>query len=148
MVTLKSPDRLNISKDSKKIIEKIDSSQFMNLDSSHTSRASLFSFAMAIGLETLPTDLDSLHPGGLVLDSSIDSRTKSLIYSYIIANSENKETLDDVSDKEKVYNSVQKLANTGFQVIEDYMDNHNEEEVLWEILNELDQQYDEIVIDN
>ena len=140
----KMPDRINISKKSKNIINKVEKEKFLNLDSTNTSRSLLFSFAMAIGLETMPTKLENLHPGGLILDSSIDSKTKSLMYSYIISKSTNKTTLDEVSDKEYVYKSVQELANTGFQVIEDYMEK-NENDVIWNMLKELDEQYYENV---
>lgn len=140
----KTPDRINISKKSKNIINKIEEEKFLNLDSTNTSRSLLFSFAMAIGLETIPTKLENVHSGGLILDASIDSKTKSLMYSYIISESKNKVTLDDVSDKEYVYKSVQELANTGFQVIEDYM-NKNENDVIWKMLKELDVQYYENV---
>lgn len=142
----KAPDRINISKRSKVIIDKIDSIKFLNLDSTNTSRASLFNYATAIGIDTFPTELENINPGGLILDSSIDSKTKSLIYSYIISMSKDKDTLDEVSDKEFVYKSVQELANTGFQVIEDYMSDKKEEDVIWCLLKELDEQYEKNIL--
>ena len=43
---------LNISKDAKEIIDKIDKERFLGLNNPETSRTDLFLFAMALGLET------------------------------------------------------------------------------------------------
>lgn len=137
----KNPDRIFISKKAKDIVKKIDSEKFINLDTSNNTRAKLFDFAMAIGIETLPIKMESVGKEGFLLESSIDGRKKALMYSYIISNSKDKETLDEVTDKAHVYGVAQDLANTGFEIIEDYISNSKEELLLWKMIKELDEQY-------
>ncbi|MCH4887937.1 hypothetical protein EZV73_10155 [Acidaminobacter sp. JC074] len=136
---MKKTDRLNISKKTREIIGKIDKTNFLELSQNNTSRSMLFNFAMALGLDTIPTPIKNIE--GLMLDGSISSQTKALMYAYTIFRSNDKHGLQEVGDKSFVYNEVQELANTGFEVIEDYIDNKNEEESLWELIRELDSQF-------
>ena len=52
---IKKPDRLNISKNAKEIIDSIDSTNYFSLGDKTTSRSELFLFAMALGIDTIPT---------------------------------------------------------------------------------------------
>jgi hypothetical protein len=102
---------------------------------------------MALGLESkTETELESKHPGGFILDNSINPRTRASIYSqFIIALDNTNDELDAINDKSKVYELAEQYANTGFKIIEDYYDKKKGETLLWELFTELDKQYESIV---
>ena len=143
-VTVKSPYRINVTKKVRDLVSKIDKIQYFGLQDSMISRSELFLFAMAIGAEAVPTKLENINPGGLVLENSIDSRTKSLMYALFIKNLENKD-LDTITQKDAVYNMAQEYANTGFEIIDDYISKKKDTELIWDFLEELDVQYNMVV---
>ena len=141
-VNSKHPDRINISKRARESVERIDETQFLGLQDSSTSRSELFSFAMALGFETgIPTKLESVNPGGLILEKSIESRTRALMYALFIGQL-GTEDLDEITKKDAVYSLAQEYANTGFEILEDYMRNEKASALIWKLLEELDAQYD------
>ena len=100
---------------------------------------------MALGIDTIPTKLENINPGGFILDSSIDSTTRALLCAYFIGKLPNVGMLDTVTNTEGLYNTAQEYANTGFEILEDYMDNKKDSELIWYLLEELDNQYHENV---
>mgnify|MGYP006865373390 FL=1 len=136
----KHPDRINISKRAREIVDKIDKAKYFGLQDSVVSRSELFSFAMAIGADTVPTKLENIYSGGLVLEKSIDSRTKALMYALFI-NKLGDGDLDEMTKKDQVYSLAQEYANTGFEIMEDYMERKKDSELIWELLEDLDLQY-------
>lgn len=113
------PDRINISKRARETADKIDDTKYFALQDSAISRSDLFSLAMAIGVDTaIPTKLENTYPGGLILDK--------------------------ITEKDAVYSFAQEYANTGFEVLADYMHKKNSE-LIWSLLEELDSQYDKII---
>ena len=97
---------------------------------------------MAIGVETgIPTKLENVYPGGLILEKSIDSRTKALMYALFIGQLDTGD-LDKITKKDAVYSLAQEYANTGFEILEDYMRKKKDFTLIWELLEELDLQYD------
>lgn len=136
----KHPDRINISKRAREIVDKIDKAKYFGLQDSVVSRSELFSFAMAIGADTVPTKLENIYSGGLVLEKSIDSRTKALMYALFI-NKLGDGDLDEMTKKDPVYSLAQEYANTGFEIMEDYMERKKDSELIWELLEDLDLQY-------
>lgn len=143
-INSKAPDRIYTTKKVRDIIAKIDETHFMGLDTNNITRSELFLFAMALGAETIPTKLDSLNSGGLVLEKSIDSRTKALMYALYIDHLNEKDNLDAITNKNDVYNTAQEYANTGFEILEEYMKKGKVEDLIWELMSELDAQYEKI----
>lgn len=138
----KHPDRINISKKARESVVKIDEMQYLGLQDSAASRSELFSFAMAIGYDTtLPSKLENVYPGGLILEKSIDSCTRALMYALFIDKLGERD-LDEITRKDAVYSLAQEYANTGFEVLEDYMGKKRDSDLVWELLEELDAQYD------
>lgn len=142
----RTPDRLNYTKKAQEIVSSIDARKYLGLYAPNTSRSELFLFAMALGLSTnLRTRLQNAYPGGLILDSSIDSRTRSFMYAFYISSSASDVTLDDATSKESVYTTAQEYANTGFEIIADYMDTKKDTILIWTLIEELDKQYSETI---
>lgn len=138
------PDRINISKKAREYVEEIDETKYFGLQDTAISRSELFSFAMAIGADTVPTKLENTYPGGLILDKSIDNCTKALIYALFIDKIGNG-NLDEITKKDVVYALAQEYANTGFEVLADYMGRAKDSDLIWELLEELESQYDKII---
>ncbi len=112
-----------------------------------TTRSELFIFAMALGIETAPSKLENIHSGGFILDSSIDSRTRSLMHGYFIGKLQydnDIDALDAVTQKEYVYSKAQEYANTGFEILDDYVNKKKDSELIWDLIKELDDQYSKI----
>ena len=138
--TTKSPDRINISKRARDVVTNIDEIKYFGLNDSMTSRSELFSFAMAIGADTMPTRLENVYSGGLVLEKSIEPRTKALMYALFFNNLGN-DDIDEITKKDAVYTMAQEYANTGFEIIEDYMKKKKDVNLIWDLIEELDAQY-------
>lgn len=141
----KNPDRINITKKAKSIVDKIDQSKYLGLEFPTTTRSELFILATAIGIDTVPTKLENINPGGLILESSIDNTTRALMYAYFISKLPNVNMLDNVTNKEYVYTTAQEFANTGFEILDDYIDHKKDSDLIWDLLEELDNQYNENV---
>ena len=137
----RNPDRLNISQKTKAIVDELDRTKFMNLDSGSITRSELFLFAMSLGAETVPTKLEAINPGGFILEKSIDSTTLACIYALSISKHSGTD-LDDITDKSEVYKLAQEYANTGFEIIENYLSaKKNSRDLVWELMREADEQY-------
>jgi len=141
----KNPDRLNITKKAKNIVEKIDQHNFFKLDNNSISRSELFTLAMALGITTVPTKLENINPGGFVLESSIESSTKALMAALFIGKLPNLDMLDSLTNKDYVYNLAQEYANTGFEILDDYIENKKDTDLILDLLLELDDQYKKLM---
>lgn len=143
----RAPDRLNITKKANAIIAKIDQEKYFGLQNNCISRSELFLFMMALGLSVrTPTRLENTHPGGLILASSLSSRTQSLMYALFISTLSG-EDIDRVTQKDLVYEMAQQYANTGFEIIEDEMNKMTDKKLMWDVIQELDNKYDELFPD-
>lgn len=146
MQTSKMPDRLNYSTKAKQLLEKIDEVNYMGLGLKGATRSELFLFAMSLGVESnTKTEVVNPYTGGLILDKSVDSKTRALMYSQYISLLEDPDNeLDAVTDKGHVYKTAEQYANTGFEIIADYFNNKKPEDLVWDLFLELDAQYEEI----
>lgn len=142
MLKKKEPSVLNISGDAKKIIERIDKEKFLGLNNSETSRTDLFLFAMALGLETgiqMPlTNKESLTRSSYLI------KEQALLYSAFINKIEDKNDIEECTNKNKVFEMAEKYANTGFDLIKTMMDTKPEQTNMLEMIVELDEKYEEI----
>ncbi len=142
MSETKKIDRLSVSKEAIKLIDVIDEKKYLNLDKTSVSRTELFLFAMALGIESqAATSIESSSQVGLILDQSIKNIDISLIYALFLNSHISDGNLDDALNKEHVYSVAQQYANTGFQIINDYMKIKSAEKLSWELIKELDAQY-------
>lgn len=133
---------LNCSGDAKKTIEKIDSSKLLNLDTKNCSRMELFLFALALGVKSgIETDLSKTET--LVRGEYINTKAEAFLYSTFIADLDTDADLEKVNDINQVYNKVQRYANTGFKLIEEYFEK-SENVVQLQLLRELDEEYEKI----
>ena len=146
MEVIKTPDRLNYSQNAHNVIERIDSENYMGLGANKLTRSELFLFAMSLGVESHhKTPLSSTYTGGLVLDKSIDSKTRACMFALNINELSNpNDQLDTITDKWNVYKAAEQYANTGFEILADYLDNKKPFDLALEIFMELDEIYERI----
>jgi len=52
--------------------------------------------------------------------------------------------LDAIADKGHVYKMAEQYANTGFEIIADYLNKKKPKDLVWDLFLELDTQYEEI----
>lgn len=142
----KMPDRLNYSTKANQLIVKVDEENFMGLGIKSITRSDLFLFAMSLGVESKsPTEVKKPYTGGLVLDKSINGKTKACMYAqfiYLLKDPENE--LDAIAKKNEVYKTAEQYANTGFEFIADYLEKNKPEELVLDLISELDGQYEAI----
>ena len=138
----KVPDRIGTTQAAKKVIAKIDEVDYLKLGKSSASRSELFLFAMALGMDTYPTKLDNVD--GLILEKSFGGQMQALLYALFIEKKTNDNTLDLITDKEQVYSLAQEYANTGFEILEDYMKKSKDTDLLWTLIAEMDKEYGDI----
>lgn len=146
MEASKNPDRLNYSTKAKQLLDKIEGSNYFGLANkggAGVSRSEIFLFAMALGVEIKsPTELKNLYPGGLILDKSIDSKTRAAMYAQFISQlSDPENELDEITKKNEVYRLAEQYANTGFQCLEEYFNTKKPETLVLDLFLELDDQY-------
>jgi hypothetical protein len=146
MDTSRMPDRLNYSTEAQQLVKKIDDINYMGLGVKEITRSELFLFAMALGVEIkTTTEINNPYTGGLVLDKSIDSKTRAIIYSLFISMLQDPENqLDEVTDKSRVYKLAEQYANTGFEILENYFDKKRPDDLVWDLFLELDKKYEDI----
>lgn len=152
MEVSKNPDRLNYSTKAKQLLDKVEESNYIGLANkggAGVSRSEIFLFAMALGAESKsPTEVKNPYAGGLVLDKSIDSKTRAAMYAQFISQlSEPEDDLDEITKKGEVYKLAERYANTGFECIEEYIDTKKPETLVWDLFLELDAQYETLKID-
>lgn len=143
MDNIKAPDRLNYTVKANKLIERIDADDYLGLGKNHITRSELFLFAMALGVEcNTETSLTNIYSGGLVLDKSIDSKTRAAIYAQFISKlTDPSKNVDEVTDKTQVYKMAEQYANTGFEILDEYMNTKKPFDAALDMFVELDEQY-------
>ncbi len=142
---VKNPKIIYYGAEQKKTVGKIDQIGFLGLQNTGgkdigTPRIDLFLFAMALGMETVPTEVK--QPDTFIRDEYVKNKHDSLLYAAFIHNLKNKEDIDSITNKEQVYKLAQNYANTGFDLIKDMMENRTETVAELELIKELDEQYE------
>ena len=140
----KEPDRIYVTKEDKKIIEKLDTTNYFGLRLQDTTRSDLFLFAMALGVET-HTREKLTNSDGLTLSKSLTPELKAIFFALYVKEVAGKENLDKIADQASVFNYAEEYANVGFNIIEDYQKNHKDTDLSWIIMKELDEQYEKNV---
>ena len=137
----KNPNFLFCGSDKKKIVNKIDEIKYLNLHNGggkdvSTSRIDLFLFAMALGMDTIPTEVK--HQESFIREEYIKTKHDAFFYSAFIYRMKDKSNLDCIVNKDKVYKLAQEYANTGFDVIDNMMNSKPSSVAELELIKELD----------
>lgn len=140
---IKTPDRLYVSTKAKELTDRLDENDYFGLGKATINRSELFLFAMALGVEAgAKTQVVNPYTGGFILDKSIDSKSQAIMYAqYLTSFSDPEKDLDNILDKGHVYKLAEQYANTGFKIIEDYLENKKASDLIIDLFLELDDKY-------
>lgn len=140
-------DRLSIDKKiNDTVIVDIDKSGLLGLDKASIDRTELFLFAMAIGIkENRRTPLIASH--GFILDKSVENYdgAMSALYSLQVNEMRFLNEEEKIGNKDEAYFIAQEYANTGFQMISEWIGNQKKkdgESIMWDLIDELDAAYE------
>lgn len=139
---------INITASNNKgIVKNIDRTEYFRLGKSHIARLDLYNFAMALGYQQgYPTEL-SEKKESFVREEYVEKNNCRYIYGSLYfsehVNKGHKEDLENLTSTECTFSLADEYANTGFSVLSDYMKNKSEETLMWELLRETDEMYEQ-----
>jgi len=139
---------LNIAKNFNNSIETIDKKKYFQLHKNVTTRSELFCFAIAVALAEKKEPLPLSATGNVTslvrteYMTNYDSLLSALYYDKYLK--DKPDQIDDICNRDEVYNLAEKYANTGFGVIKDWVENVEEDTLLYKLISDMDKQYDEI----
>lgn len=126
-------DRLYIDGSKSEFVRDINkSNQYLKFD----NQKDLFIYAMTLGL-----DCPSAFAGkrdGLFLKKDMNYEDEALIYSIVY---QELDKLEELTDKEKVYSIAQNMANTGFLIMKQKIEDNSFDNLTIKLLVELDEKY-------
>ena len=146
--------RLSVEKMvSEGIIERIDKTDFLGLGNkgeSRTERTDLFIFAMALGVKSgKRTPLSNSI--GIIRNETLnnDHKAVSLINSVVVDEMRRISEEQKIANKDIFYDIAEEYANTGFRIINDWIDkteekSYDEEAFIAELLSEMTEKYHSI----
>ncbi len=118
----------------------MDDDRYFGLNQSSCSRLDLFSFMVALGFESgYPSEFDGPRES-LVREEY--AKTNNICYAFsAIYFNENKEKVEEIADKDKVFALADKYANTGFSVMSDFMKDFSSHALAMKLLTDIDKMY-------
>lgn len=109
--------------------------QYLKFD----NQKDLFLYAMVLGHE-IPSEFSGSRDG-LFNSRDLSYEDEALIYSLVFPVLED---IEELTNKEKVYTYAQNMANTGFSIIEQKIDEISFDNLTMKLLKELDDKYEEL----
>ena len=129
-------------------IEKIEKTKYFQLHKNAASRTDLYCFAMALcemeGKE--PTAISTVGTMKTFVRTEFLNDVEPLL-SCLYYNKElkdNPEDIDNICNRDEVYNLAEKCANTGFGILKEYTENLDEETLFYKLISYMDKKYEEI----
>ena len=134
---------LNISvKNKNGILRKIDGEHYFGLGLDDCSRLDLYSFMVALGVANgYPSDFDGAKDS-LVREEYVLNNNVRYAFSAIFFY-DNKDKVEEITDKDKVFALADKYANTGFSVMTDYINECSQNHLAMKLLADMDNMYEQ-----
>ena len=129
-------------------IENIEKTKYFQLHKNAASRTDLYCFAIAL------CEMEGKEPTSI----STVGATKSIVRTEFLANVEpllsclyydkelkdNPANIDNIWNRDEVYNLAEKCANTGFGILKEYTEHLDEESLFYKLIGYMDKKYEEI----
>ena len=129
-------DRLYVDKNKAEFIRSINkNNEYLKFD----NQKELFIYAMTLGTHC-PTKFTGTKEG-LFLEKDMNYEDRALIYSVVLPELDN---IEELTDREKVYDIAQNMANTGFSFIQKQIENNSFENLTMRLLVNLDEKFEKI----
>lgn len=126
-------------------IEKLEKDKYFQLNKAVTSRTDLYCFAIAVcEMERkAPTSIKTVGPVTSFVRTEFLTNCEPLLSSlyYEKCLKDEPEKIDDICNRDLVYELVEKYANTGFGIISDWFDNLDEESLFYKLLAYTNKEY-------
>ena len=129
-------------------IEDIEKSKYFQLNKNATTRTDLYCFAIALcemeGKE--PTSIQTVGNTNTFVRTeflaNVEPFFSCLYYDKVLK--DKPEDIDELCNKDEVYNLAEKCANTGFGVLKDWIENMDDETLFYKLLSYMDKRYEKI----
>ena len=126
-------------------ISDIEKNKYFQLQKGATTRAELFSFAIAIAKmeqkePSVPQSINTFVRVEYL--NNFDALFSALYFDEKLKN--NTEAIDDICNRDDVYTLAEKFANSGFGVLEDWFKNIDEETLMYKLISYMDNRYQDI----
>lgn len=135
-----SQDRVYIDLRVRKIIEKMENTDYLN--TSTAKNRETFLYAASRGIDA-PSSIEGKKEGFILL-KDLTNFDDSIFYSMVVSQV-GEDEVDKIGNKGYVYDLIQKCANTGFKIIEDEIDTQNFDNLDKKLLLDLEQKYKKLV---
>ena len=129
-------------------IEDIEKTKYFQLHKNAASRTDLYCFAIALaemeGKE--PTPISNVGAGKSIVRTefltNVEPLLSCLYYEKVLK--DHPEEIDEICNRDEVYNLAEKCANTGFGILEDWTEHLDEETLFYKLIGYMDKKYEEI----
>lgn len=129
-------------------IEDIEKRKYFQLYKNAATRTDLYCFAIALG------EMEGKEPTPI---QNVGA-TKSFVRTEFLTNVEpllsclyfdkelkdNTENIDNICNRDEVYNLAEKCANTGFGILKEYTEHLDEETLFYKLISYMDKEYEKI----
>lgn len=129
-------------------IEAIEKSKYFQLNKNAASRTDLYCFAIALcemdGKD--PTPISTVGASKSIVRTEFLTNVEPLL-SCLYYDKELKDEpdrIDDICNRDEVYNLAEKCANTGFGILKEYSEHLDEETLFYKLISYMDKRYEEI----
>ena len=129
-------------------VEDIEKTKYFQLHKNETSRTDLYCFVIALaemeGME--PTPITDVSASTSFLRTEYIEKEEpfllSLYYDKVLK--ENPDEIDEICNRDEVYNLAERYANAGFGILKDWSEQLDEDALLYKLIGYMDKKYDEI----
>jgi hypothetical protein len=130
-------------------IENIEKTKYFQLHKNGATRTELYCFAIAL------CEMEQREPTPIQSVGAV----KSFVRTEFLTNCEpllsclyyekclkgNPDMIDDICDRDEVYNLAEKYANTGFGILKSWSESVDEETLFYKLIGFMDKRYEEII---
>ena len=128
-------------------IDDIEKRKYFQLHKNAATRTELYCFAIALG------EMEGKEPTSIQNGSSTFVRTEYLTNVEPLLSSlyfdkklkDNLDNIDEICNRDEVYNLAEKCANTGFGILKEWTEHLDEETLFYKLIGYMDAKYKEIV---
>lgn len=129
-------------------IEDIEKTKYFQLHKNATTRTDLYCFAIALAEmeDKEPTPISTVGAGKSIVRteflSNVEPLLSCLYYDKVLK--EHLEQIDEICNRDEVYNLAEKCANTGFGILKEWTEQLDEETLFYKLIGYMDKKYEEI----
>lgn len=132
-------------------IKEIENTKYFQLQKNPTTRTDLYCFAIALcAMEGKdPTPIQSVGPATTLVRTEFLTNCEPILSSVFFEQylKNNPDKIDDICNRDEVYNLAEKCANTGFGILKEYIESMDEETLFYKLIQYMDNKYNEIIED-